>query len=78
MTSSTIKQEIHQLIDQVQDNDVLQVVYDILNKGKAELALRAEMNRRTQAAEEDIKQGRVYTPDEFKSKINEFLLSKRR
>ncbi len=78
METITIKQEIHQLIDQVQDGELLQAVYELLNKEKIDPVLQAEMTRRALQAEEDIKAGRVYTPEEFKAKITEFILSKQK
>lgn len=78
METITIKQEIHQLIDKVEDATILQTVYDLLNKEKINPLLQAEMTRRALLAEEDIKAGRVYTPEEFKGKITEFILSKQK
>ena len=78
METITIKQEIHQLIDKVDDTTILQTVYDYLNKEKLNVALQVEMTKRALLAEEDIKAGRVYTPEEFKGKITEFILSKQK
>jgi hypothetical protein len=75
METLTIKQEIHQLIDQVQDGEILQAVYELLNKEKINLALKAEMTRRAKLAEEDIKAGRVYTLEEAQ-KITRECISK--
>jgi hypothetical protein len=73
MESTTIKQEIHHLIDQEQDNQVLQAVYDLLQQKQQEQAMREEMTRRAMLAEEDIKAGRVYTLDEAQNLVRKHI-----
>jgi hypothetical protein len=71
MESTTIKQEIHHLIEQ--DNQVLQAVYDLLQQKQQEQAMREEMTRRAMLAEEDIKAGRVYTLDEAQNLVRKHI-----
>ena len=55
------------------DPTVLDAVKDLLNHPPIDPVLQAKLVSRALKAEEDIKAGRVYTSEEFKSKVNEHI-----
>ena len=70
MDNFAIKEELKQRIDLEDNPIVLDAVKDLLNHPPV---LQAKLVSRALKAEEDIKAGRVYTSEEFKSKVNEHI-----
>jgi hypothetical protein len=73
MDTIDIKEKIKQMIDLEDDPAVLDAVKDLLNHPLIDPVLQAKLVSRALKAEDDIKAGRVYTRDEFKSKVNEHI-----
>jgi rRNA-processing protein FCF1 len=73
MKVAEIKSEIQKLVEVQNDPDILNNVYEILEKAQKEAEVKAAMIARSLKAEEDIKEGRVYTMDEAIKKSDEHL-----
>lgn len=75
MSTLEMKQELVQLIQAEEDPSILEAIRDLLTHKTEEVnpLLREKMITRLRKAEDDIKSGRVYTREEFKSKINEHI-----
>ena len=73
MDNFAIKEELKQRIDLEDNPIVLDAVKDLLNHPPIDPVLQAKLVSRALKAEEDIKSGRVYTSEEFKSKVNEHI-----
>ncbi len=73
MDNFALKEEIKQRIDREDDPAVLDAVKDLLNHPPIDPVLQAKFVSRALRAEEDIKEGRVYSSEEFKSKVNEHI-----
>ncbi len=73
MDNFAIKEELKQRIDLEDNPIVLDAVKDLLNHPPIDPVLQAKLVSRALKAEEDIKAGRVYTSEEFKSKVNEHI-----
>jgi hypothetical protein len=78
MNTSELKLELHQIIDQVKDNRILEAVYTILSSQVSIFAYttdnkpvtKAELDMMLAASEEDIKTGRLMDQREIKKEIN--------
>ncbi len=77
MKVAEIKSEIQKLVEVQNDPDILNNVYEILEKAQKEAEMKAAMIARALKAEEDIKEGRVYTMDEFRDFIKGYIKQKR-
>jgi hypothetical protein len=77
MKVAEIKSEIQKLVEVQNDPDILNNVYEILEKAQKEAEVKAAMIARSLKAEEDIKEGRVYTMDEFRDFIKGYIKQKR-
>ena len=77
MKVAEIKSEIQKLVEVQNDPDILNNVYEILEKAQKEAEIKAAMIARSLKAEEDIKEGRVYTMDEFRDFIKGYIKQKR-
>ncbi|SKC40429.1 hypothetical protein [Ohtaekwangia koreensis] len=77
MKVAEIKSEIQKLVEVQNDPDILNNVYEILEKAQKEAEIKATMTARALKAEEDIKEGRVYTMDEFRDFIKGYIKQKR-
>ena len=77
MKVAEIKSEIQKLVEVQNDPDILNNVYEILEKAQKEAEIKAAMTARALKAEEDIKEGRVYTMDEFRDFIKGYIKQKR-
>lgn len=73
MHTLAIKEELKQRIDLEEDPAVLDAVKDLLSPPPIDPVLQAKLVSRALKAEEDIKAGRVYTSEEFRSKVNEHI-----
>ncbi|MFM9837254.1 MAG: hypothetical protein ACKVOQ_03255 [Cyclobacteriaceae bacterium] len=64
------KQELVRLIESVNDPSVLEAVKDLLNESENIYAWKETLNFLAGEAEQDIKQGNVFSSEEFKAKID--------
>ncbi len=77
MNTSELKFELHQIIDQVKDNRILEAVYTILSSQVSIFAYTAdnrpvtkgELDITLAASEEDIKNGRIMNQSDIKKEI---------
>lgn len=77
MNTSKLKLELHQIIDQVKDNRILEAVYTILISQVSIFAYPAdnkpvtkgELDMMLAASEEDIKAGRLVNQSDIKKEI---------
>jgi hypothetical protein len=73
MGTAELKYGIQKFVNGLDNPDVLKNVYDILEKAYEEGLLREVMETRALEAEEDIKAGRVYTPEEFRKIMKDYI-----
>ncbi|MBL0740858.1 hypothetical protein [Chryseolinea lacunae] len=69
MSVAELKGELLRMIEHETDMDVLQLMRQLLQKKHNEAAYREELIRRTLISEEDIKNGRLFTPEEAIKRI---------
>lgn len=76
MKTTELQSELHKIIDQVQDDEILQAVYTILSSQIAPFAYsggkpltKADLDKMLHAAEEDIKYGRVINQQALKKEM---------
>ncbi|MEM7548389.1 MAG: hypothetical protein AAF363_01845 [Bacteroidota bacterium] len=78
MNVSQVRQEIHDYIDQA-DERLLRLVRGMLQAEQGEYLsgpeekMKAEMIRRVESSEQDIKEGKVYTIEEAEARLSERL-----
>jgi hypothetical protein len=77
MDNFALKEEIKQRIDGEDNPEVLKAIADLLFSKENDPIYREKLISRALKADEDIKAGRVYTSEEFKSKLDEALVKKR-
>ncbi|HEY9008631.1 hypothetical protein [Ohtaekwangia sp.] len=77
MEVAAIKTEIQKLVETQSDPAILQRVYEILEQAQQEAAWKDVMNAGALRAEEDIKAGRIYSMEEFRSMITDYIKQKR-
>lgn len=70
MGVTELRSALTKLIGEEEDPAILEAVYTILNRANRETEIREEMYRLALQAEEDIKEGRVFTLEEAKARIN--------
>ena len=75
MSTLEMKQELVMLIQVEENLSVLEAIHELLTHKEEEVdpLLQEKMISRALKAEEDIKAGRVYSSEEFKSKVNEHI-----
>jgi len=62
------------LIQSEEDPSVLEAIHELLtHKEEVDAILKEKMTYRALKVEEDIKAGRVYTAEEFGSKVKDFI-----
>lgn len=69
LTLEEQKEELKKLIDEQADASLLNEVRELLNP-KSDPILREKLIARALRSEEDIKHGRVYTPEQALERIN--------
>lgn len=69
MTVAKLKKEIKKRIDDSNNKSVLDTINTILYNTSFEMEIKREMTKNALEAEEDIKQGRLYTKTEFLKKL---------
>ena len=77
MKVAEIKNEIQKLVETENDPDILNNVYEILEKAQQEARMKEAIIEGALKAEEDIKAGRVYSSEEFKTLIKDYIKQKR-
>jgi hypothetical protein len=73
MGAIDIKQELWTLIEKEKDLHVLEAIKTLLVKSSLDPVLKEKLTSRALKAEEDIKEGRVYTREEFEKKLDNRL-----
>ncbi|WP_245189381.1 hypothetical protein [Lunatimonas salinarum] len=68
-----IKQELRALIEKEKDVHVLETIKTLLVKSSLNPILKEKLTSRALKAEEDIREGRVYTREEFEKKLDNRL-----
>ena len=69
LTLEKQREELKKLIDEQEDSRVLGKVYELLNP-QPDPILREKLIARALRSEEDIKYGRVHTPEEALERLN--------
>ena len=78
MSTLEMKRELVQLIETEENPAVLEAVKELLlHNEEVDPVLKEKMISRALKAEEDIKEGRVYSGEEFRNKIYEYLANKK-
>ncbi len=77
MKVAEIKNEIQKLVETENNPDILNNVYEILEKAQHEARMKEAIIEGALKAEEDIKAGRVYSSEEFKKLIKDYIKQKR-
>ena len=73
MTLIELKKSIHEKIEGVTDEHLLEQVDAILNKKKKIFVIPEHMKEGIRQGEEDIKNGRVHTMEDFEKKYEKWL-----
>ena len=73
MTLIELKKSLHEKIDGVTDEYLLQEVDAILNKKKKVFIIPEHMKEGIRQGQEDIKNGRVHTMEDFEKKYEKWL-----
>jgi predicted transcriptional regulator len=76
MTQTEIKQEIHSRLDSVNDDSILEIVYDILANGvpiSNEILTNSILNQKIDRGLDDIKHGRLISDEQANNEIEEWL-----
>ena len=77
MKVAEIKNEIQKLVETENNPDILNNVYEILEKAQHEARMKEAIIEGALKSEEDIKAGRVYSSEEFKKLIKDYIKQKR-
>ncbi len=72
LTLEEKREEIKKLLDEQEDSHLLDEVYEIL-KPKSDPVLRERLIARALRSEEDIKQGRLNTPEEALARLDKLF-----
>ena len=70
MRAMEIKKELRILIEKENDLHILEAIKTLLVKSSLDPTLKEKLTSRALKAEEDIKEGRVYTREEFEKKLD--------
>jgi predicted transcriptional regulator len=76
MTQTEIKQEIHSRLDSMNDDSILEIVYDILANGvpiSNEILTNSILNQKIDRGLDDIKHGRLISDEQANKEIEEWL-----
>ncbi|MEO1049114.1 MAG: hypothetical protein AAFX87_00695 [Bacteroidota bacterium] len=73
MKTADLKTELKYLIEQESNPDVLEIVKSILTEKDYDPLIEKDMVSSAKKAEEDIKEGRVYTAQEAHDRLNKRL-----
>jgi len=73
MGGTDIKKELRSLIEKEKDLHVLEAIKTLLVKSSLNPILKEKLTSRALKAEEDIREGRVYTREEFEKKLDNRL-----
>ncbi|MBC7865094.1 MAG: hypothetical protein IAF38_19120 [Bacteroidia bacterium] len=74
MKTSALRKEIHKVVDVVEDNEILEIVYAILNKTRSNYEqeftpfTKEELLARHAKSKKDIKEGKLVSFSAFKKK----------
>ncbi|MFC3415322.1 hypothetical protein [Algoriphagus hitonicola] len=71
MKSIDIKEELRTLIEKENDLQLLEDIKYLLEKSGFDPALKNKLTARALKSEIDIKEGRTFSIDEFKDKLND-------
>lgn len=77
MKVAEIKNEIQKLVETENDPGILNTVYEILEKAQQEARMKEAIIEGALKAEEDIKAGRIYSSEELKTLIKDYIKQKR-
>jgi hypothetical protein len=70
MTTTDIKIELRQLIEEQEDINVLQAIHTLLQRTSTCTDLKTKLSSRAIKAEADILQGRVFSKEEIKQRTS--------
>jgi hypothetical protein len=73
METTTIKEELKQMIDLEENPDVLQSIKDLLSNQPIDPILREKLMSRAYKSLEDIKAGKVHTTEEVIRRTNHLV-----
>jgi hypothetical protein len=73
MSTSTIKTELKELIEQEKDLSILKAIKALLRKTSLDTTLREKLRQRAIQSEEDIKEGRVLSRTEIIRQTNRLI-----
>lgn len=73
MTLLELKKSIHEKIEDVTDEHLLEEIASILNKKKNVFIIPEHMKEGIRQGEEDIRNGRFYTMEDFEKKYAKWL-----
>lgn len=73
MTLLELKKSIHEKIEDVTDEHLLEEIASILNKKKNVFIIPEYMKEGIRQGEEDIRNGRFYTMEDFEKKYAKWL-----
>lgn len=68
---SHIKTELQQLIEKEEDIDILEAIRTLLQKRQLDTVRKEKLSSRAEHAEEDIRQGRMYSRREVEARTND-------
>jgi hypothetical protein len=66
--ASILKTQLHKLIDEEQDVALLKAIKTLLSKNALNPELKEKLTQRALKAEDDIKNGKVYTLDQARKR----------
>jgi len=75
MTTTNRKELLKKLIEAERDPAVLELVDNVLQRKTRGVAFQSELVQRVLKSEEDYKEGRFQTLEEFNTEMNEFVES---
>lgn len=73
MTLIELKKSIHQRVDDLNDPELLEKVSALLEHKESVFIIPEHMKEGIRRANDDVKNGNVYTMDDFKKKYDKWL-----
>ncbi len=71
MNTLTLKSQIQKMINELDDINILNSIYSILDKATLDPEMKSILSKRAEKSEEDIKHGRTLTMQDFINKTSE-------
>lgn len=73
MAAIDIKAELTELIRKENDHSILEAIKTLLNRASKEKVLFEILESRALKSEENIKENKLFSPDEIRNRTNDFL-----